>query len=408
MQRDIKEKSIVIFGAGKIGRSFIGQLFGCNGYKVIFVDVDQTIINGLNEKGCYRVIIKGNSESEILVPNVQAISALESDKVAIAVSEAAILAVSVGKNALERVIPVIAKGLKLRYLDNPCSPLNIIIAENMRDASPFIEARLIKELPSYYPIKNLVGLVETSIGKMVPIMTSADLKKDLLMVFAEPYNTLIVDKKGFIPPIPDVAGLAPKENIKAWVDRKAFIHNLGHATAAYFGSFKHPDKVFMYEVLEDAAVLNFTKEVMQQSAKVLKLVYPGEFRSGELEEHIDDLLFRFRNKALKDTVFRVGADLVRKLGTDDRFMGIIHLAQKIGMPYDKILNALSYGFCFNAKDEFGNSFPSDKVFMESLSNDFESTLVNLLGFDPAKDPTLIKKLKELYYFETLSQYRIGK
>ena len=70
----VNQKQIVIFGAGKIGRSFIGQLFGCNGYTVVFIDVDKNIIDGLNQQGSYRVVIKGEIEKEIVVPNVQAIS----------------------------------------------------------------------------------------------------------------------------------------------------------------------------------------------------------------------------------------------------------------------------------------------------------------------------------------------
>jgi len=104
----IEGRKIVIFGAGKIGRSFIGQLFGCSGYKVVFIDVDQVMISMLNQRGNYRVVIKGEEDKEIIVPNVEAISALDKQKVVDAVSTAGILAVSVGKNALEKVIPIIA------------------------------------------------------------------------------------------------------------------------------------------------------------------------------------------------------------------------------------------------------------------------------------------------------------
>ena len=110
----------------------------------------------------------------------------------------------------------------------------------MREAGDFMKEQLIKNLPSDFPIEKLVGLIETSIGKMVPIMPLAELEKDPLVVFAEPYNTLILDGKGFKSPIPEIKGLAPKNNIKAWVDRKAFIHNLGHATAAYYGFSSAP------------------------------------------------------------------------------------------------------------------------------------------------------------------------
>jgi mannitol-1-phosphate 5-dehydrogenase len=387
-------RKIVIFGAGKIGRSFIGQLFGTGGYKVVFIDVDPFIVGRLNSQQSYRVIIKGEKDEEIIVRNVEAIHGADIQKVTEAVSSAGILAVSVGKNALEKVIPLIASALELRYeRDNNC-PLDIIIAENMREAAGFMREQLIKNLPPDFPVEKMVGLIETSIGKMVPIMTLAELEKDPLLVYAEPYNTLILDRKGFKLPIPEIKGLAPKDNIKAWVDRKAFIHNLGHATAAYFGFYKHPEAIYMFEVLDDKEVLGFTRDVMMQSADILGTLYPSDFSVSDLEDHIDDLIFRFRNKALRDTIFRVGQDLTRKLSADDRFMGAIHLALQTGKPYDKILAAMSHGFVFRAKDEMRNYFPADLEFHNALAADFESTLYKLLGFDPIIDLPVIKALRE--------------
>ena len=377
----VNSNQIVIFGAGKIGRSFIGQLFGCSGYHVVFIDVDPVIIAGLNKKGSYRVVIKGETDQEIPVPNVSAISALDRESVIEAVSKAGILAVSVGKNVLERIVPVIASALKKRNLTDPGAPLDIILAENMRSAAEFVREILIKNLPEGFPVDKLIGLVETSIGKMVPIIPQAELEKDPLVVFAEVYNSLILDAKGFKNPIPQVNGLAPKTNIKAWVDRKAFIHNLGHATAAYFGFARHPEAVYLYEVLDDPGVLNFTRKVMLQSAEILLTNYPDDFAMSDLENHIDDLIHRFRNKALKDTIFRVGMDLPRKLGADDRFIGAIHLAIESGKPYDLILEAMSYGLSFRAKDESGNAFPADSAFLDSLSKEVHQTLTNTLGYD---------------------------
>ena len=391
----VDDRKIVIFGAGKIGRSFIGQLFGCGGYKVVFADIDPATITNINRKGSYRVIIKAEKDQEIIVPNVQAISALNKEEVAEAVSTAGILAVSVGKNALEKVIPVIAAGLEMRYGICRDCPLDIIIAENMREAATYMKEQLTKALPSEYPFERLVGLIETSIGKMVPIMPAQELEKDPLVVFAEPYNTLILDEKGFKSPIPNVRGLAPKENIQAWVDRKAFIHNLGHATAAYYGFYRHPEAVYMYEILDDPDVQQFTKDVMSQSADMLIKVYPDEFTIADLEDHIDDLISRFRNKALKDTIFRVGHDLPRKLSTDDRFMGSIHLAMQNNMPYDSILKAMSFGLYFRAKDEAGFFFSSDVRFLEALSKEFEQTLIKELALDPIIDQLIISELKQL-------------
>jgi mannitol-1-phosphate 5-dehydrogenase len=392
----IDDRKIVIFGAGKIGRSFIGQLFGRAGYHVVFIDVNQTIVDGLNHVGSYRIVIKGETEQEIFVTDVKAISALDKEKVVEAVSTAGILAVSVGKNELEQIIPVVAAGLVERNKITRGKPLDIIIAENMRSAADFMRNRLVKILPSAFPLDNLVGLVETSIGKMVPIIPRAELEKDPLVVFAEPYNTLILDGKGFKSPIPGISGLAPKSNITAWVDRKAFIHNLGHATAAYYGYALHKDATYMHEVLEDKEVMLFTRAVMLQSSEILKVVYPREFTPGELTEHIDELVHRFRNRALGDTLFRVGHDLIRKLGTDDRFMSPIHFALQYHLQHDLILKAMSYAFGFRARDEEGNILQSDNLFLESLEKDFESTLTGLLGYDRVLDRKVIDELKGLY------------
>lgn len=387
-------KTILIFGAGKIGRSFIGQLFGQSGYKVVFTDVDLDLVNELNRRKSYPVVIKGKTEETILVENVRAVSGLEHCAVIKEVAKASIMAVSVGKNALEKIIPVIAEGLKRRQELTSEKPLDIIIAENMRSAGEFIRSRLMELLPKNYPFNKLVGLVKTSIGKMVPIMTEEELKNDPLLIFAEPYNTLILDKMGFKGPIPKVKGLSPKENMQAWVDRKAFIHNLGHATTAYVGNFYHPEAKYIFEILADKKILEATRKTMLQAAEVLISYYPDDYTFKDLEEHIDDLLSRFQNKALKDTVFRVGQDLPRKLGIDDRFAGILQMAQKKQLKYEHIVNAMAYGFFFGKTDELGTLNPQDKLFLQALKEKgVEKTLTTLCGFHSEKNRDLLNELK---------------
>jgi len=393
----MNKKSILIFGAGKIGRSFIGQLFGNAGYEVVFADVDQTVVDELNRRKSYPVVIKGDTEETVIVRNVRAVSVLDREAVKEEVARASLLAVSVGKNALGEIIPLLAEGLQLRDKLMPGSPADIIIAENMRSGGEFMYSRLKEYLPESYLLDRLVGLVETSIGKMVPIMSKEDLKRDPLLLFAEPYNTLIVDKKGFKGPVPEVAGLSAKENIKAWVDRKAFIHNMGHATAAYIGNFCHPEAQYVFEVLDDENVFCITRETMLQAADVLVCHYPEDFTKNDLEEHVDDLLQRFQNRALQDTVFRVGRDLPRKLGIDDRFAGIIRMARQQGLPYDRIAGAMAHGFFFEKTDENGRRDPRDEVFLETLQVEgVENTLIKLCGFHPEKDKYLMHELKDRY------------
>lgn len=389
----MNKKSILIFGAGKIGRSFIGQLFGLSGYEVVFSDIDAELVHLLNERKSYPVVIKSENEETIIVPNVRAINGANKQAVIDEVQNTSIVAVSVGKNALVHIIPIIAQGILKRYERNADLPLNIIIAENMRSGDEFIRQELQKHLPSDYPLTKLIGLIETSIGKMVPIMTKEDLDNDPLAVFAEPYNELILDGEAFIGKIPDVQGLSPKKNIKAWVDRKAFIHNLGHATAAYYGNFKHPEAKYIFEVLQDVEVIEFVKKTMHQSAAVLLKIYSEDFTKEHLDNHIDDLLRRFQNKHLKDTIFRIGQDLPRKLGPNDRFMGIIRLAIQQGMKYDQILKAMVYGFSFKATDENGQRAKPDILFDSYMTKGLDYTFQKVCGMIPEKNKNIISQIK---------------
>jgi mannitol-1-phosphate 5-dehydrogenase len=278
---------------------------------------------------------------------------------------------------LADILPIISRALLLRRELYGDTPLDFIIAENMRNSDRFIGEKLMRHLPKDYPLNKLVGLVETSIGKMVPIMSQKDLEDDPLQVFAEPYNTLIVAKKGFKNQLPEVQNLDPKENIKAWVDRKLFIHNLGHATSAYLGFAKHPEAIYIYEVLNDREIFERTRNTMLQSANILMALYPNEFTKDNLEAHADDLLHRFRNKALGDTVFRVGCDLYRKLSPEDRMVAPIKAAIALNKPYDLILEALVSGISFRAKDENANYLPSDEAFFKDSESGINHILKNV-------------------------------
>ena len=380
---------LVLFGAGKIGRSFIGQLFSRGGYEVVFIDVFRPVIDELNLRHNYNVVIKSDVETVINIKNVRGVFGGDTEQVIEEIATARIVAVSVGQNGLKSIIPLIAKGIIRRFETVGATPLDIIIAENLRNAAEFMSQELKENLPEGYPLEERIGLVETSIGKMVPIMLKKDMDEDILQVFAEPYNTLILDKRAFKNPIPEIEGLAPKENMKAWVDRKLFIHNLGHATAVYLGYLAHPDATYLYEVLSDSQLKAIVRKTMLQAADILFAKYPDEFTIESLTDHIDDLIRRFQNKALGDTLFRVGCDLQRKLSAEDRLAGAIHLAIELKLPSDLILKALVCGCHFRATDEAGNRLQSDIEFDSIYAKGIKEVLTSVCGFDEIVDRVVI-------------------
>lgn len=367
------KKTLLQFGAGNIGRSFIGQLFSKAGYEVVFADVDEAVISALNERRGYTVEIRDRVNQSIDVQNVRAVSVL--DKIAI-INEgvnADIMATAVGPKALMALVPLFAEILVARQKAGKGN-IDIILCENLRNASEAVGQGLAD------PLRKSVGLVETSIGKMVPLIPEDVRHKDPLTVYAESYNTLILDKKAFLNPVPDVPGLAPKENMKAYVDRKSFVHNLGHAALAYFARLTCPDMVFTYEAVENTGLRKWTQAAMRESGRLLISMYPSEFNRKNMGEHIEDLLDRFGNRSLGDTIHRVGRDLNRKLSREDRVAAPLMLCESHNMPAPVILTALVCGLGFDAPDGNGQLFPADAELIARVKRQGpRGVLVDLCG-----------------------------
>jgi mannitol-1-phosphate 5-dehydrogenase len=151
----------------------------------------------------------------------------------------------------------------------------------------------------------------------------------------------------------------------------------------------------MHEALAVKRVYRFTRDTMLQSADILMQKYPGEFSGEDFTSHIDDLLYRFQNKFLGDTIFRVGCDLFRKLGPEDRLSGAIRAAIEAGLPYDRILQALVFGMHFRARDEKGELFPQDREFIRLFESGIPKVLTVVCGFNEKEYPKLFREAETL-------------
>lgn len=388
-------KRFVQFGAGNIGRSFVARLFAQAGYGVTFVDVNRSLVDEINRRGRYSVTVKQQDEPDraLWVESVNALPFDDRAAVVGAVAEASCLGTAVGASAVGNLYEPLAAGLLERVrraARDPNShlvPLNLIIAENLRDAAAHFRAGLSRHLPRELDLDHLIGLVETSIGKMVPLLSERDRRADPLVLFTEAYDSLIVARRGFQGAIPSVPGLLPVENIGAYVDRKLFIHNLGHAACAYAASLLAPSTRLLADAVCIPSVESRTQRSMEQMADVLAKVYPDSFTRETLQEHVQDLLFRFHNRALGDTVYRVGRDLPRKLGRDERIVGAMRLAQSAGMPYDSIVEVFCSALSFSAVDESGAMFPADDAFLRRYFGEPGRTLGPLHARAPGALPT---------------------
>lgn len=372
----IDERKFVQFGAGNIGRSFVGQLFSRAGFEVVFIDVDDVLVEELNKRRAYTVEIRDEPPSTLHIQNVRAIHGRDVEACARELADCRLAGTAVGVNAVPHILPTIARGLELRWGQGN-GPLDIIIAENIHNAAAMFAEGLRALLPAGFPLDEAVGLVETSIGKMVPIMPEEVRRRDPLLVYAEAFNTLICDARGFRNPIPDVPGLDPKSNMRAYVDRKLFVHNLGHACCAYYAFLEKPGLVYVWEAVSDPRVREGTRRAMWESGRALITAYPEEFDEANMAEHIEDLLRRFGNRALGDTIYRVGRDLPRKLSRDDRLVGALLFALRHGVANPVFTaHGVAAGFLFRATDAAGRLFEADEKF---ALTDFPRGLEHLLS-----------------------------
>ena len=283
-------KKFIMYGAGNIGRGFIGQLFSLSDYSVGFVDINQEVIGRLNQDKEYPVdVVSGDTLEEIIVKNVYGIDGGNIDLVSDEIASADIMATAIGVNVLKFIAKPIALGLKKRF-ENGAKPFNIIICENLIGADEFLKGLIKAQIPEYSDrIDKEIGFVEASIGRMVPVMTEEKKRGNPLRVYVEPYNILPVDKDAFKGEIPDVKNLYPFAPFNLFIQRKLFMHNMSHATCAYLGYLKN--YTYIYESVADFDIKFVAYKALTQSALAVAKENGVEIEG--LLAHAENLLYRF-------------------------------------------------------------------------------------------------------------------
>ena len=318
----------VMYGGGNIGRGFIGALLSQSGYRVTFIDGAPPVVEHLQKNECYpiRYVFSGGHE-DVLVENVTAVNGNDMEAASDAIATCDIMATAVGARILKFIIPNIVAGLRKRWAANG-GPLNIIICENLMDANLVIEGMIKEQLTEEEKAKfdETVGLVEASIGRMVPVQTEEMKDGDPMRVCVERYGFLPTDGAAFKGGIPEIKNMVPFAPFDFYLKRKLYIHNMGHATCAYLGDLLGLE--YIYQSIDVADVRILVQNAMLESAMALSGKYGVAL--GDVVMHITDLLNRFTNAALKDTCARVGGDPARKLSPDDRMIGSSSLALEQG------------------------------------------------------------------------------
>ena len=342
-------KKAVMYGAGNIGRGFIGKVFSESGYEVCFLDISQSLIDEINRRGEYNVrIVSGDTAVDETVVNVRAVNGATEQAVEEIVTCDA-MATAVGVNALPKLAPVIAKAVIAR-MERGLKPLDIILCENQLECDVLMRGWIYEHLTDEqrcWADDNL-GLVEASIGRMVPSLPPELRAIDPLLICVEPYADLPVDKHGFKGEIPPLKGLIPYAPFSYCIRRKLFIHNGGHAACAYLGWLKGYQ--YIWQAIADPDVYAATRAYMLACAQALVAEF-GESHRADVEGNVEDLLSRFGNKALGDTIARVGGDPVRKLRRNDRIIGAALYCMEQGVDPSPVVHIVEAALGFNPEGD---------------------------------------------------------
>lgn len=158
------------FGAGNIGRGFIGQLLHEAGYDICFADVNQAVIDDINNLRKYYIEIVGDKPKRIEITNIEAVNSNDEAQIIEKIVGADIITTALGANILKYIAPVIAKGLIKRVQLNP-QPINIIACENMINGSSKLRDLVYAQFDeeNLNKIKRYAGFPNAAVDRIVPL-----------------------------------------------------------------------------------------------------------------------------------------------------------------------------------------------------------------------------------------------
>lgn len=354
----------VHFGAGNIGRGFIGLLLHEAGYEVVFSDVNSALIGQLNSTPSYRVIEAGVGGVEKTVTGYRGIdSSADPEALVAAIVAADVVTTAVGPNVLRFVAPAIAAGILARPAS--AAPVAVMACENALGATDLLRAEVLKHAAD---LSGRAVFANTAVDRIVPEQST-----DGLDVLVEPYCEWAVESTPFGSAVPDIPGAHFVPDLEPYIERKLFTVNTGHATTAYHGRLVGHATIAV--ALSDAAVRSAVEEVLGETAAFL--VAKHGFPPTEQQAYLSKTLERFSNPAIDDSVERVGRQPMRKLSRHERFVGpASEIASSGGAPV-ALLGAMAAALRFDAPGD------EEAVKLQGLLRDGTDIVADVMGLTPA-------------------------
>ncbi|WP_337914255.1 mannitol-1-phosphate 5-dehydrogenase [Vibrio cholerae] len=379
------KKNAVHFGAGNIGRGFIGKLLADADIAVTFADVNEPLVDQLSHQQEYKVKVVG---SECKMETVSHVTAVNSASEALIerIIKTDLVTTAVGPTVLDIIAKTIAKGLSARFAAGNTQPLNIIACENMVRGTTHLKQQVYQFLTTeeQQQADALVGFVDSAVDRIVPPLQAAN--DDPLEVTVESFSEWIVDEQQFKGEIPQIEGMEKTDNLMAFVERKLFTLNTGHCVTAYLGCLKGHRTI--REAIEDPNIHAQVKQAMQESGEVLIRRYG--FDRALHSAYIEKILSRFANPYLVDEVDRVGRQPLRKLSANDRLIKPLLGTIEYGLPNGMLLKGIAAALKYR-----NSSDPQAVELQQSIEKEgVRSTLARYTGL--AAESVEAQQIEALY------------
>lgn len=337
-------KKAMHYGAGNIGRGFLGQLLSASDYEIIFVDVQQEVIDDINELGKYTIEIVGDVPKDIVVEHVSAINGNDTDLFIRHFVETDVLTTAIGPNILKFIAPNIAKGIEAR-LERNQTPLNIIACENMVGGSQILKG-LVYECLSPEMRKRAdvrIAFPNAAVDRIVPIQHPTE----KLRVAVEEYCELDVDATMILGERPPIKDIHYVDDLSAYIERKLFTLNTGHASTAYLAYRKGIKDI--YRAMQDEEIVAVVRKVWEETGKLL--VAKHGFDPSVHQAYIEKVESRFKNPHISDEVTRVARGPVRKLGAADRLVAPARELIEMGVEPEGLAQVIAAALQFDYADD---------------------------------------------------------
>lgn len=344
-------RTIVIWGAGRIGRGFVNGIFHADGWRTVFVDIDKTLVERLNAAGRYTVYKAKHTgiETTVIDGGFTAIHTSETEKLEKLFEEDELLLdIAVHAPKLPEVADMTAPLLKHRLLG--CGKMMDIMM-NVNMTSPderYIS--LIKERfteAEFELFREKVGVTGIAAACISPMASEEELKKDPLTLINNGYPEQAIGRALLKCTPPILKGLRLCSDVHAEESRKLYTLNMAHAMSCYLGVKRGYQTVM--DVVKDEELFSLVCTALSEAQTGIDAAF--DFAKEENDIWVGRVKELLLNPYINDDLPRLGADTRRKLSHTDRLCMPALLCLKAGRQPVSIAPAIRAGFDFEHDDE---------------------------------------------------------